>query len=92
MTQHKSSQYNLDPKRKPIEDRMVSFAHKPTEDDLAAAVGYPLMGPSSTNIKRSEGRVAVLPQKIPIKMATYWMYFCITIFTAALDCHGALHG
>ena len=81
MTQHKSSRYSLDPKSKPIEDRMVSFDHKPTEEELSAAIGYPLMGSGST-IKWLDGRIEVVPQKIPIRLATYWMYFVIAVMVA----------
>ena len=75
--QSSAAKYILDPEGKPVEDRMVSFSSEPSEEQLAMAIGYPLMGTSSTTLKKREGNWEVFPQMIPVRIVAIWLYFVL---------------
>lgn len=76
---HRNSRYVLDPLKTPIESRIASFVDEPSDEQLGIAIGYPMPGSSGTQIKTTENGFEVAPEKIPVRIATIWMYFVLSL-------------
>jgi hypothetical protein len=76
--QHLMPVYDL-----PIEERIAEFEKPPTDEQLGTLLGYGLMGSSGTSIKDDGDCVRVVPELIPIRGVTIWMYFVLTLIAVA---------
>ena len=68
----------------PIEDRIATFRFRPTSKELGINIGYGLMGASSRTIEDGDQFLKVLPNPVPIKLATIWMYFVLALIVLSV--------
>ena len=71
--------YHLD---RSIEDRMVTFDSRPDDEQLGTDLGYGLIG-KDVFLEDDGQLMRVLPQAIPVKAGTIWMYFVVTALAIA---------
>ena len=60
-------------------NRVVTFRHPPTEDELGATLGYGLMGSSNCNLKEQDDFLTLHPLQMPVVAGTIWMYFVLAV-------------